>query len=164
MGLQIAHVYLIPLSCAGTGHEKPTCSSSLFKHKTNSVGFQFHFDFIFPPPSKSFILLQGPINPIHIHYAFVAPWKMDFHVPQWTWTVCSPFVFIPLLPLDLCVKSGVIYGSHLIRLILFGNSWIIFLVKYCADCHCHVIQQLFCVLHVCPAVRSPIASIVNERL
>lgn len=41
---------------------------------------QLDLSSIFPPPCKSFILLQGPINPIHICSAFVAPWKMDLYV------------------------------------------------------------------------------------
>lgn len=57
---------------------KPTRSSSLFKRKTNLAAFQFHFDFIFPPLSKSFILFQHPINPFHIHWALVAPFEKGF--------------------------------------------------------------------------------------
>lgn len=39
---------------------------------------QLDFDFIFPPPSKSFILGQASINLIHIFRAFVASWKNGF--------------------------------------------------------------------------------------
>lgn len=48
-------------------------------HKTWLSRISVPFSFLFPPSSKSFILLQGPINPIHILSPFVAPWKMDLY-------------------------------------------------------------------------------------
>lgn len=148
-------VYLIPLSCAGTSHESQHAAPVF----SNAKLIQLDFSSIFPPPSKSFILFLRPINPIHIHWAFVAPWKMDFYVPEWTWTICSPFIITPLLPLDICVKSGVTYGSYLIRFFLFEDNWTLFLRPLALSGYLTT-DLLHMFVHgcdVCPAVRSPIA-------
>lgn len=161
MRLQIAPVYLIPLSCAGTGHESLKHTFCLYIHKTQFswiwVPFWLHF-------STTFQILYSPTrsNKSYSHSeCLCGSMENGFVQPVVDLNNQSLLIFKPLLLLD---------SWWTLRFIHADDNLILFLENIVPT---GIVMQFknWCVLHVCPmvcdvcaAVRFPIASIVNECL